>query len=177
MSFILSDRFSFFFFFHFKFISLLALTSEFHERCFLCSRCSMEMWCLNDTKRDCWGWVGPPTGDRGASASSRKKTERPQTRLWLLCVVVVVFVVVWDAVECVCPLQTARALSYLLIQGVQTWRRGLALIPGIIPLQSCFEQEHKFHHADRIAPFYNQHRKQLNAPHDAISSTPVVDIE
>ena len=34
--------------------------SEFNFRCFLRSRCSMEMWCSDDTGRDSWDWVGPP---------------------------------------------------------------------------------------------------------------------
>ena len=34
---------------------------------------------------------------------------------------------------CVYPHHIARALSYLPIQGVQTWRRRPALVPGIIP--------------------------------------------
>ena len=37
---------------------LLALVSEFN--CFLRSRCSMEMWCPDDTGRDGWDWVGLP---------------------------------------------------------------------------------------------------------------------
>ena len=37
-------------------VSLLASISEFY--CFLCSRCSMEMWCLDDIGRDNWDWVG-----------------------------------------------------------------------------------------------------------------------
>ena len=79
---------------------------------------------------------------------------------------------------CVYIHSTSRvALSYLLILGVQTWRRGPALAPGIIPPQSCFEQEHDPHHADRIASSYNQHRKQLNVPHDATSSTHVAETE
>ena len=42
----------------FKYVLLLALVSEFN--CFLCSRCFMEMWCLDDIGRDSWDWVGPP---------------------------------------------------------------------------------------------------------------------
>ena len=41
-------------FFSSKFISLLASVSEFNCRCFLRSRCSMEMWCLDDTGRNSW---------------------------------------------------------------------------------------------------------------------------
>ena len=78
---------------------------------------------------------------------------------------------------CVYPLHIARAMSYLLILGVQTWRRGLALVPGIIPPQSCCKQEHNPHHADRIVSSCKQHRKHQSAPHDAISSTHVAEIE
>ena len=46
----------------FKFFSLLALVSEFN--CFDRSRCSMEMWCPDDTGRDCWDWVGPLAWER-----------------------------------------------------------------------------------------------------------------
>ena len=42
----------------FKYFLLLALESEFY--CFLRSRCSMEMWCPDDTGWDKWDWVGPP---------------------------------------------------------------------------------------------------------------------
>ena len=41
-------------------VSLLALVSEFNCTCFLRSRCSVEMWCPDDTGRDSWDWVGPP---------------------------------------------------------------------------------------------------------------------
>ena len=60
-----SEEKSFFFLFScisFKYVLLLALVSEFN--CFLRSRCSMEMWCPDDTGRDSWGWVGPPTWER-----------------------------------------------------------------------------------------------------------------
>ena len=45
----------------FKHISFLAQVSPFSHRCFLRSRCSMKMWCLDDTGRDGWDWVGPPS--------------------------------------------------------------------------------------------------------------------
>ena len=48
----------------FKKVSLLALVSEFNERCFLRSRCSMEMWCPDEIVRDSRDWVGPPTWER-----------------------------------------------------------------------------------------------------------------
>ena len=53
--------FSFFLYF-FQIFLLLALVSEFN--CFLRSRCSMEMWCPDDTGRDSWDWVGPPAWGR-----------------------------------------------------------------------------------------------------------------
>ena len=40
-----------------------ALVSGFNKRCFLRSRCSMKMWCPDDTGRDSWDWVGPPAGE------------------------------------------------------------------------------------------------------------------
>ena len=36
------------------------LVSEFNKRCFLRSRCSMEMWCPDEKGRESWDWVGPP---------------------------------------------------------------------------------------------------------------------
>ena len=41
--------------FSFKCMSLLAVVSEFNSRCFLRIRCSMEMWCPDDIRRDSWG--------------------------------------------------------------------------------------------------------------------------
>ena len=46
----------------FKYVYSLVLESEFN--CFLHSRCSMEMWCPDDTGRDSWDWVGPPAWRR-----------------------------------------------------------------------------------------------------------------
>ena len=39
---------------------LQAFVLRFSKICFLSSRCSTEMWCLDDTGRDSWDWVGPP---------------------------------------------------------------------------------------------------------------------
>ena len=55
-------------FFSFLFLSnknsLLASVPEFNCRCFLRSRCSMELWCPDDdVGRDSCVWVGPPTGE------------------------------------------------------------------------------------------------------------------
>ena len=36
-------------FYYLKYVSLLASVSDFNQRCFLRSRCSMEMWCPDDT--------------------------------------------------------------------------------------------------------------------------------
>ena len=70
-------------------IFLLAPVSEFN--CFLRSRCSMEMWCPDDTGRDGWDWVGPPAWGRACfnspewgGGSSPVKTEPPQIVLLLL---------------------------------------------------------------------------------------------
>ena len=59
---------------------MLALVSEFN--CFLRSRCSTEMWCLDDIGRDSWDWVGPPAWGRACfnspewgGGSSPVKTE------------------------------------------------------------------------------------------------------
>ena len=82
--------FSFFLYF-FQIFFLLALVSEFN--CFLRSRCSMEMWCPDDTGRDGWDWVGPPAWRRACfnspelgGGSSPVKTEPPQIVLLLLFV-------------------------------------------------------------------------------------------
>ena len=85
-------RKSFFFSFFLYFLQiffLLALVSEF--KCFLRSRCSMEMWCPYDIGRDSWDWVGPPAWGRACfnspewgGGSSPVKTEPPQIVLLLL---------------------------------------------------------------------------------------------
>ena len=73
----------------FKYVSLLALVSEFN--CFLRCRCSMEMWCPDDIGRHSWDWVGPPAWGRACfnspgwgGGSSHVKTEPPQIVLLLL---------------------------------------------------------------------------------------------
>ena len=64
------------------------------------------------------------------------------------CVVVVVL----DAIKSVCIITSLKhALSYQLIKTVQTWRRGPAQNPEIIPPQFCTEQEHVPHHPDHLA--------------------------
>ena len=70
---------------------LLVLVSEFNCRCFLRSRCSLEMWCPDDMERDCWDWVGPPAWVRACcnssewgGGSSPVKTEPHQIVLLLL---------------------------------------------------------------------------------------------
>ena len=71
----------------FKYVLLLALVSE--SNCFLSSRCSMEMWCPDDTgpwERACFN--SPEWG----GGSSPVKKEPPQ----------IVVVVVSDAYESVC---------------------------------------------------------------------------
>ena len=83
--------FSFLLYLFQKKVSLLALVSEFYCKCFLRSRCSMEMWCLDDAGRDSWDWVGPPAWGRACfnspewgGSSSPVKTEPPQIVLLLL---------------------------------------------------------------------------------------------
>ena len=55
---------TFFLFCSFKHMPLLAFVWGFYKRCFLHCRCCMETWCLDDTGRDSWDWVGSPTGER-----------------------------------------------------------------------------------------------------------------
>ena len=43
---------------------MITSVSEFNYRCFLRSRCSMEMCCLDDTGRESWVLVGPPTEEK-----------------------------------------------------------------------------------------------------------------
>ena len=52
------------FFFFSKKNPLPAFKSGFNKICFLRSRCSMEMWCRDDTGRASWDWVGPPAWGR-----------------------------------------------------------------------------------------------------------------
>ena len=79
----------------FKYFLLLVLVSEF--KCFIRSRCSMEMWCPDDIGRDSWDWVGPPAWGRACfnfpewgGGSSPVKTEPPQIVLLLLLLLGVV---------------------------------------------------------------------------------------
>ena len=37
---------------------------KFDHTCFLRCRCSMQMWCPDDTGRESWDWVRPPTWER-----------------------------------------------------------------------------------------------------------------
>ena len=105
VDFFLKKKVSSFLFFScisFKYVLLLALVSEFN--CFLRSRCSMEMWCPDDTGRDNWDWVGPPAWVRACfnspewnGGSSPVKTEPPQDELLLL-------LLFWTMIhECVYP--------------------------------------------------------------------------
>ena len=66
-------------FFFFKCCPLPASVSEFTCRCFLRSRCSMEMWCADDIGLDSWDWF-PEWG----GGSSPVKTEPLQIGLLLL---------------------------------------------------------------------------------------------
>ena len=113
-------RKSFFFSFScisFKYFLLLALVSEFN--CFLRSRCSMEMWCPDDLRRDSRDWVGPPAWERAcfnspewSGGSSPVKTEPPQILLLLLFQT--------HMKVCVCAQHLKPACSYKLIENVQT---------------------------------------------------------
>ena len=78
-----------FFLYSFKYVQLLALVLEFN--CFFRSRCSMEMWCPDDTGRGIAGiGLGRLLGGGHASTpqsgveSSPVKTEPPQIVLLLL---------------------------------------------------------------------------------------------
>ena len=59
----------------FKYVLLLALVSEFN--CFFRGRCSMEMWCPDDIRRDSWDWVGPPAWERACFNSQEWKGSSP----------------------------------------------------------------------------------------------------
>ena len=59
----------------FKHVSLLASVSQFNHRCFLRSRCSMEMWCPDDIGRDSWDWVWSPTWRERACFTSPDRVE------------------------------------------------------------------------------------------------------
>ena len=70
---------------------LLAFVLVFNKRCFLRSRCAMEMWCPDDTAWDSWDWVGPPTWER-ARFNSRSSSPVETEPLQIVVVVVVVVV-------------------------------------------------------------------------------------
>ena len=59
---------------HVKCVSLQASVSEFNCRCFLCCRCSMEIWCPDDTGWDSWDWVGPLSLPRPCPGISQQKS-------------------------------------------------------------------------------------------------------
>ena len=104
---IIFSCFHFFHFFHFPIfpffflknvflfslkMPLLTFVTRFNKRSFLRSRCSMEMWCLDDIGRGSWDWVGgeyASTPQSGVGGSSPVKTEPPQIGLLLLALVVV----------------------------------------------------------------------------------------
>ena len=105
----------------FKNVSSQALVAEFNYRCFICSRCSMEMWCPDDMGRDSWDWVGPPTWKR-ACFNSPEWVEAPRllqngVSPDCITVVVVVVIVVSEATmreQCLCqqrPINCAREPS------------------------------------------------------------------
>ena len=67
------------------------------QKMFLRSRCSMEMWCLDDIGRNGWDWVGPPAWER-ACFNSAEWVEAPRLSKRSLSRLkhVVAFVVVSD---------------------------------------------------------------------------------
>ena len=82
----------------FKHISLLAFVSQFNHRCFLCGRCSMEMWCRDDRGWCSWDGVGPPAWVRACfnspesgGGSSPVATEPHQIVLLLLLLLLWLF--------------------------------------------------------------------------------------
>ena len=88
---------------------MLAKVSEFN--CFLRSRCSMEMWCLDDIGRDGWDWVGPLAWVRACfnspecgGGSSPVKTEPPQIVSLLLLLLLLCFLLLLCVVVCCCVL-------------------------------------------------------------------------
>ena len=88
--------FLFSFSFSFKCMRLQAQVSEFNERCFHRSRCSMEMWCPDEIGRDGWDW-----GERafnshcGVEAPRLLKTEPHQIVLLLFSLVLWRLLLVW----------------------------------------------------------------------------------
>ena len=78
----------------YRYISLLAFVSEFYSCCFFRSRCSMEMWCPDDTGRDCLDWFG---FGREYDSTPQSRVEAPRllkNGASPVCIVVVVVVVV-----------------------------------------------------------------------------------
>ena len=106
-SFVLKKKVSSFLFscISFKYVKLLALVSEFN--CFLRSRCSMEMWCPDDTGRDSWDWVGPLAWERECFNSPARvgfALAAASAAAAVVCCMLYVVVVVSDAcldVRCV----------------------------------------------------------------------------
>ena len=91
MSFFLKNKVSSLLFYciSFKHVLLLASISEFN--CLFRSRCSMEVWCPDDTGRDSWDWAGAPAWGRACfnspewgGGSSPVTTEPHQIVLLLL---------------------------------------------------------------------------------------------
>ena len=73
-----------------KYMLLPAFVTEFN--CFLRSRCSMEMWCPDDTGRDSWDWVGRVLGREHASThqsgvEAPRLLKRSLPRLYCCCCV------------------------------------------------------------------------------------------
>ena len=90
----LSFSFSFSSFFkknYFFVFSFLAYVSGFNKRCFLRSRCSMEMWCPDDIGQDSWIGLGRLLGGEHASTpQSGVEAPRLLKRSLPGCIIVVV---------------------------------------------------------------------------------------
>ena len=92
--------FLFSFSFSFKCMRLQAQVSEFNERCFHRSRCSTEMWCPDDRRRDGWDWGKRPFNSQcGVEAPRQLKTKPPRDCI-VVVIVGVVAVVVGVVVVC-----------------------------------------------------------------------------
>ena len=60
------------------YMPLLAFVLGFTKICFLHSRCSVEMWCLDDIGRDSWDWVAPPTWEREKNSTPQSGVQAPR---------------------------------------------------------------------------------------------------
>ena len=77
---------------------LQAFVSGLNKICFLRSRCSMEMWCPDDTGRESWDFVGPPAWVRARFNSPEWRLLACLKRSLPDCIIVAVVDVVACAV-------------------------------------------------------------------------------